>query len=1054
MPNFLRSQTYPYADSSTGPFRGLLVRKYPCWDAQGLARDTFTTEIAGKIKTCLEQCLPESNSFVGFSLFMVGKSPEKTKPTVMIVSDDKSRRKAAFQMVKSKNILTMYPGFELGHCSVAAEFEDLRQLGSNASFPKPDAEYIDLYEDVKYLDDEFEPGTEVRSLLSAEVCALEYPSWKEPTRIHFHTSSNSHSHNTAIATCGGLFQLGSEFYALAMAHAIYPIRHAITSSEPQNDSSSQSDSFEITGTADWDEDDEENAKTLTTITSHGSKTSSENSGSEESPLKPYDSHLSSGISVRTHRASIVHEEDCTMESYEDEDEEETEIFDMCERIGSVVSVDEALDIAVIQLAPNRPTAGSFYGHSLTELADSDPTNTSVIIKTTHRPEIRGERSMTPFYTRLPGKSIFVELYSVQLCAPVRHGDSGSWAFNDKGELVGFVIAGNPKTGSCLLLPSRSALFSMWSLLQIRESSAGIGNVKSAGRTLVGLSPSLPDNWESDYDGNRWCFRYKPTGRIQYRFPQPGDELVGFFDVTRLVELTPEERLRFEQEVKRRNNSSSNNDTERDKKEKKMTTATEEEYGLSASDNWDNSADFLQDHDSFSLFWDDGAQGTASGKKASKGLNDMHWSDTPDEDTMTVGSSLPPPSLFSYRTGRGTTPSPIAYSTVSTGFEDILGASLRRESFSRGDGVSATSFASKETFLEQQAGRLRRELERAWEIIQEKDKRLQGLITFNRDHVGQGPVKDAVFRDHSELGFGQDPRRKPSLPSPLEQSYYQPASMSEDVRKLGLEMPPLHSLESTSSLLSRIKVLEAELETDRSIIDETRVMWRTQTDANEALDRENRELRRGVAQAIEAIHQVHGDRKEANDPEGMLKIVSNLHHLLHPNAELKPISDQVKIRKESEDSETRLMDIAPFPDRRSKRRGLTFEEYITSSLTARQKRSIMNTRKYKRNSIGYSTLPPLDTGRGMIETVREESEDPEDPEGPIDSEEDDIRRDNEIYETDETYTCSECGHEDRFEYIGKDDEAYCKQCRHQKCEACKSVSGVQFHPAIGEEESNA
>ncbi|KAI8954794.1 hypothetical protein F4801DRAFT_450329 [Xylaria longipes] len=55
---------------------------------------------------------------------MVGKLPEKTKPTIMVVSDDKPRRKAAFQIVKSKNILTTYPGFELGHCSVAAEFED------------------------------------------------------------------------------------------------------------------------------------------------------------------------------------------------------------------------------------------------------------------------------------------------------------------------------------------------------------------------------------------------------------------------------------------------------------------------------------------------------------------------------------------------------------------------------------------------------------------------------------------------------------------------------------------------------------------------------------------------------------------------------------------------------------------------------------------------------------------------------------------------------------------------------------------------------------------
>lgn len=146
--------------------------------------------------------------------------------------------------------------------------------------------------------DEFEPGTEVRSLLSADVCALEYPELKQPTRVHFHTSPNSHSHNAATATCGGLFRVGSELYALTMAHVIHPIPHVMTSPESHNDSSSQSDDFEITGMDDWEEGDED-TKTLTTITSPGSKTSSEISDSEESLLKPYHSHISSEISVQT-----------------------------------------------------------------------------------------------------------------------------------------------------------------------------------------------------------------------------------------------------------------------------------------------------------------------------------------------------------------------------------------------------------------------------------------------------------------------------------------------------------------------------------------------------------------------------------------------------------------------------------------------------------------------------------------------------------------------------------------------------------------------------------
>ncbi|KAI0185985.1 hypothetical protein EV127DRAFT_484628 [Xylaria flabelliformis] len=800
MPDFLRPQTYPYAGSSTGPYRGLLVRKYPCWDAQGPARDIFMKDIAGKIKACLEQCLPESNSFVGFSLFMVGKLPEKTKPTIMIVSDDKPRRKAAFQIVKSKNILAT--GFELGHCSVAAEFEDLKQLGSDTALPTSSI----LCEDVPYLDDEFEPGAEVRGLLSTEVCALEYPSWREPTRLYFQTSPNSHSHDAATATCGGLLQIENELYALTMAHAIHPIRQTITSPEPRDDSSSQSDDFEITGMDDWDED-EEDTKTLTAITSPGSKTSSENSDSEESLLKHCDSHLSSETGIKSRGgigSSMAHEEDCLAEHYEEseDDEDVDDIFDMCEPIGSIVSVDEALDIAVIKMKPNKLMTGSFFGVITTRLpVDSDPTDTSIVIKTTHHPEIRGERSTMPFYTRLPGKSNFLELYSVQLSTPVRHGDSGSWAFSDDGKLVGFVIAGNPKIGSCLLLPSRPSLLSVQSLLRNRESSAEPGSVNWSSQSIDAVSPRLLDEWESNYDGNRQPFRRKPSVVVQSHPPQRGDQFSEFFD-------------------------------------------------------------------------------------------------TLDEDTMTVGSSLPP-SLFSHRMGRGTTPSTMASSTLSTGYEHIPGNSLAQENFLRSDAGSASSFVNKENFLEGQAARLRRELERAWEIIQEKDKRLQEFTTGERDPKLGTSTDDSLSLAsgrHPRLEFGQDLSREPFSPS--EQLHYRPAPTLTASREASPEKTNLSTYQLTA--------LETERET------KMRTKWLAQVDANEALSRENQELKRGITQAIEAIAKVYVDRKEAANYEGLSKIASDLNNSLHNSADLKVIAGQVRIKKESEHDEIKLIDIPPFP----------------------------------------------------------------------------------------------------------------------------------------------
>ncbi|KAK5662961.1 hypothetical protein OQA88_6373 [Cercophora sp. LCS_1] len=64
--------------------------------------------------------------------------------------------------------------------------------------------------------------------------------------------------------------------------------------------------------------------------------------------------------------------------------------------------------------------------------------------------------------------------------------------------------------------------------------------------------SLPEHWESDYDGSRWFFRYKPTGIIQYTFPKPGDEFPEHIDATAgPLDLPPEEKLVSQQQVKRR-----------------------------------------------------------------------------------------------------------------------------------------------------------------------------------------------------------------------------------------------------------------------------------------------------------------------------------------------------------------------------------------------------------------------------------------------------------------------------------------------------------------------
>ncbi|KAG7106383.1 hypothetical protein HYQ44_013979 [Verticillium longisporum] len=74
---------------------------------------------------------------------------------------------------------------------------------------------------------------------------------------------------------------------------------------------------------------------------------------------------------------------------------------------------------------------------------------------------------------------------------------------------------------------------------------------------------LPDTfnrWESDYNGSRWFYRYKPTGQMQFHFPQDGDEFPDFVDANAPApDLAPEEKLESQQQVKRKTEPSENNE---------------------------------------------------------------------------------------------------------------------------------------------------------------------------------------------------------------------------------------------------------------------------------------------------------------------------------------------------------------------------------------------------------------------------------------------------------------------------------------------------------------
>lgn len=145
----------PYASNSVGPLRGSLriggkIRTLQCFAACGDARKEFNGFISD-IKIYLRNNLSRvSTQELVISLYMIGKQPSRTKPTILFASDDKAIRKEALNLIKRQSmIMEDHQGFELGHIPLKAEFEGLKQMadGSDSSICWPQDVPFHQYED-------------------------------------------------------------------------------------------------------------------------------------------------------------------------------------------------------------------------------------------------------------------------------------------------------------------------------------------------------------------------------------------------------------------------------------------------------------------------------------------------------------------------------------------------------------------------------------------------------------------------------------------------------------------------------------------------------------------------------------------------------------------------------------------------------------------------------------------------------------------------------------------------------------------------------------------
>lgn len=518
-----KPKTWPYAASSTGrhrgslPFRafGLRVQVY---EAVGEARTIFVEQLSGTVIAYINQNATKiqiSGSYVDLSLFMMGKAPDRTKPMVMIVSEDKDARLEAFRLVKDSGIMENYPGFDLGHMPLKAEFENLQPLGGAASpgfspdtlttapimenYPGFNLGHMPLRTELGDLHpfggpESFGFSREMLATtpnqMGHDVFTASSGSSMFWRRLYVFGRGNDQG-TARLATSGGVVHASGRFYLHTVQHVFASPPPTPRKSFPETEYSPD-DEWDATGMDDFDDDEDDDDDSLAAITSRGSQTPPwlRSYTSETEPAdSPFFEHQSrhtefaAGLSNKLERLGGNGEDagESLTSSPRATDYDsvpqphETLVISRNDKnmtkIGEPVLISEQFDSVLIpidlDLAKKLGISISDMGRDALPLEDFDhhietsPRDTAIQTTTSNAGLVRGSLSGSPSFVRLPNTTVFQEVYLAKMETPLVSGDCGSWIRNAAtGKIFGHVVGGSPTTGLAIIMPANKTFAHM------------------------------------------------------------------------------------------------------------------------------------------------------------------------------------------------------------------------------------------------------------------------------------------------------------------------------------------------------------------------------------------------------------------------------------------------------------------------------------------------------------------------------------------------------------------------------------------------------------------
>ncbi|SMR56543.1 unnamed protein product [Zymoseptoria tritici ST99CH_1A5] len=395
---------WPDPEESVGRLYRSLGR-HQCWEIRGKARDAYL-RLASDIKGHLERHGDVVSATVIWAAYMIGKSKQCASPTVFFCSKDSNARKMVRNEIENSGLLATHPGFRTGDCTRPPHLDHVRQLA---------------------IGDQIIPQR--GSGFSNAAC-------RNPMGCQIQVRQDGPRSSSTPATIGAILRLGEELYFTTAAHAFDELDGDLVDYDGPADAE-----FE------WDFDDE-----------YG-----DDASAEYEQVTAYAGPRPE--SLQTRQSSIKPQA------------EQSFFHSKNVRLSSVGSQNSHLDYCLVgfkrgesSLVHERVSSSKVceYHTSLPRgVASGSPQEGDVIAYTGSNGACHGTLSGVPSFMTLAGGQVTQELWTVHLDGMLENGDCGSMVISaSTGDLEGHIIAGDPATGSALIVPA----YQMLKDIQVRYDS--------------------------------------------------------------------------------------------------------------------------------------------------------------------------------------------------------------------------------------------------------------------------------------------------------------------------------------------------------------------------------------------------------------------------------------------------------------------------------------------------------------------------------------------------------------------------------------------------------